>query len=48
MRFIDEPPRFCNEDLAAFMRCISICAEHGSGIDKVIKVLLMQRENESV
>lgn len=36
MRFIDEPPRSRNEDLAAFMRRINICEERGSGIDKVI------------
>lgn len=36
IRFIDEPPRSRNEDLAAFMRRINICKERGSGIDKVI------------
>ncbi|MBD2560251.1 MULTISPECIES: ATP-binding protein [Nostoc] len=36
MRFIDQPPRSRNEDLAAFMRRINICEERGSGIDKVI------------
>jgi ATP-dependent DNA helicase RecG len=36
MRFIDEPPRSRNEDLAAFMRRINICEERGSGIDKVV------------
>lgn len=36
MRFIDQPPRSRNEDLAAFMRRINICEERGSGIDKVV------------
>ncbi|AGW13152.1 ATP-binding protein [Megalodesulfovibrio gigas] len=36
LRFIDHTPRSRNEDLAAFMRCINICEERGSGIDKVI------------
>lgn len=36
LRFIDQPPRSRNEDLAAFMRRINICEERGSGIDKVI------------
>jgi predicted HTH transcriptional regulator len=36
LRFIDQPPRYRNEDLAAFMRRIHICEERGSGIDKVI------------
>ena len=35
-RFIDQPPRSRNEDLAAFMRRINICEERGSGIDKVV------------
>jgi ATP-dependent DNA helicase RecG len=35
-RFLDQPPRSRNEDLAAFMRRINICEERGSGIDKVI------------
>jgi predicted HTH transcriptional regulator len=35
-RFIDEPPRSRNEDLAALMRRMAICEERGSGIDKVI------------
>lgn len=39
MRFIDEPPRSRNEDLAAFMRRINICEERGSGIDKVVSVV---------
>ena len=39
MRFIDEPPRSRNEDLAAFMRRINICEERGSGIDKVVFVV---------
>ena len=36
LRFLDQPPRSRNEDLAAFMRRINICEERGSGIDKVI------------
>ena len=36
MRFIDQPPRSRNEDLAAFMRRINLCEERGSGIDKVV------------
>ncbi|MCE5229214.1 putative DNA binding domain-containing protein [bacterium] len=36
LRFIDEPPRSRNEELAAMMRRINICEERGSGIDKVI------------
>ena len=36
LRFIDEPPQSRNEDLAAFMRRLTICEERGSGIDKVI------------
>lgn len=36
LRFIDQPPRSRNEQLAAFMRRINICEERGSGIDKVI------------
>ncbi len=39
MRFIDEPPRSRNEDLAAFMRRINICEERGTGIDKVINAV---------
>jgi predicted HTH transcriptional regulator len=39
MRFIDEPPRSRNEDLAAFMRRINICEERGSGIDKVVSAV---------
>jgi len=35
-RFIDNPPKSRNEDLASFMRRIGICEERGSGIDKVI------------
>lgn len=35
-RFIDEPPRSRNEDLAALMRRMNICEERGSGIKKVI------------
>lgn len=36
LRFIDEPPRSRNENLAAMMRRMHICEERGSGIDKVI------------
>jgi len=34
-RFIDNPPRSRNEDLAALMRRMNICEERGSGWDKV-------------
>ncbi len=40
-RFIDQPPRSRNEDLAAFMRRINVCEERGSGIDKVITAVEM-------
>jgi predicted HTH transcriptional regulator len=43
MRFIDQPPRSRNEDLAAFMRRINICEERGSGIDKVVSAVEMFR-----
>jgi len=36
LRFIDEPPRSRNEQIAALMRRMAICEERGSGIDKVI------------
>jgi ATP-dependent DNA helicase RecG len=36
LRFIDEPPRSRNEELASLMRRMTICEERGSGIDKVI------------
>ncbi len=36
LRFIDEPPRSRNEDLAGLMRRMNICEERGSGVDKVI------------
>ena len=36
LRFIDQPPRSRNEDLAGFLRRINICEERGSGVDKVI------------
>ena len=36
LRFIDEPPKSRNEELAALMRRMKICEERGSGIDKVI------------
>jgi ATP-dependent DNA helicase RecG len=39
LRFIDEPPRSRNQDLASFMRRINICEERGSGIDKVVKAV---------
>lgn len=35
-RFLDNPPRSRNEDLAALMRRIGICEERGSGVDKVV------------
>lgn len=54
LRFIDEPPRSRNEDLAALMRRMGICEERGSGIDKVVfQIELYQlpppdfRENEN-
>ncbi|HUX42724.1 MAG TPA: ATP-binding protein [Rectinemataceae bacterium] len=39
LRFIDHPPRSRNEQLASFMRRVSICEERGSGIDKVVTEL---------
>lgn len=36
LRFIDEPPRSRNEELAAIMRRMNVCEERGSGIDKVV------------
>lgn len=36
LRFLDEPPRSRNEQLASFMRRLNICEERGSGIDKVV------------
>ena len=36
LRFIDEPPKSRNEDLASLMRRMNICEERGSGFDKVI------------
>src|ERR1700722_7444665 len=36
LRFIDEPPRSRNEELASLMCRMNICEERGSGIDKVI------------
>lgn len=36
LRFIDEPPRSRNEQLAALMCRMNICEERGSGIDKVV------------
>ncbi len=35
-RFLDNPPKSRNEDLASFMRRVGICEERGSGIDKVV------------
>lgn len=35
-RFIDQPPRSRNENLAALMRRLNVCEERGTGIDKVI------------
>ncbi|MBL8968553.1 MAG: putative DNA binding domain-containing protein [Spirochaetaceae bacterium] len=39
LRFIDHPPRSRNEQLASFMRRVSICEERGSGIDKAVTAL---------
>lgn len=36
LRFIDQPPRSRNEQLAGFMRRINICEERGTGIDKAL------------
>lgn len=36
LRFIDQPPRSRNEQIAALMRRINICEERGSGVDKII------------
>ncbi|MEW6776724.1 MAG: ATP-binding protein [Bdellovibrionota bacterium] len=41
LRFIDEPPRSRNEQLAALARRMKICEERGSGIDKVVKSVEM-------
>jgi predicted HTH transcriptional regulator len=35
-RFLDNPPRSRNEQLASLMRRIGICEERGSGVDKVV------------
>jgi predicted HTH transcriptional regulator len=35
-RFLDSPPKSCNEAIASFMRRIGVCEERGSGIDKVV------------
>ncbi|MBK9037494.1 MAG: putative DNA binding domain-containing protein [Myxococcales bacterium] len=35
-RFLDQPPRSRNEDLASLMRRMGICEERGSGVDKVV------------
>ncbi len=35
-RFLDNPPRSRNEEIASLMRRIGACAERGSGIDKVV------------
>jgi ATP-dependent DNA helicase RecG len=35
-RFLDAPPRSRNEGLASLTRCMGICEERGSGIDKVV------------
>jgi predicted HTH transcriptional regulator len=43
LRFIDEPPRSRNEDLASLMRRMNICEERGSGIDKVISQIELYR-----
>jgi ATP-dependent DNA helicase RecG len=34
-RFLDNPPRSRNEQLAALMRRLGVCEERGSGVDKV-------------
>ncbi len=39
LRFVDEPPRSRNQELAGFMRRVNICEERGSGIDKVMKAV---------
>ena len=35
-RFIDNPPKSRNEQLASFLRRIGVCEERGSGFDKVV------------
>ena len=37
LRFLDNPPKSRNEDLASLMRCFGICEERGSSIDKVVR-----------
>jgi predicted HTH transcriptional regulator len=42
-RFIDNPPRSRNEDMASFMRQIGVCEEGGTGIDRaLINIALYQ------
>ncbi len=35
-RFLDNPPKSRNEDIASMMRRVGICEERGSGIDKIV------------
>lgn len=35
-RFIDNPPKSRNEQLASFLRRIGVCEERGSGFDKIV------------
>lgn len=35
-RFLDNPPKSRNEQLASFLRRIGVCEERGSGFDKVV------------
>ena len=35
-RFVDNPPKSRNEQLASFLRRIGVCEERGSGFDKVV------------
>jgi predicted HTH transcriptional regulator len=39
LRFIDEPPKSRNEQMASCLRRFSICEERGSGIDKVVAAI---------
>lgn len=39
LRFLDKPPRSRNEDIASFLRRVSICEERGSGVDKVVNAV---------
>lgn len=40
-RFIDFPPQSRNEALASLMRCMGLCEEMGTGIDKVVEAVEM-------